>query len=155
MVLVVPREVNGLAAVERSLDAAHYTAWIEPLQPSVLVHLSLPRFEIAAPSTLALRGTLERLGTRQAFARRTANFRGIADPPSADDRLYISEVFHKAFVRVDEAGTEAAAATAVAMARSGGRPQSFTVTSDRPFLFFIRETTTGAVLFMGRVADPS
>ncbi|MEZ4328705.1 MAG: serpin family protein, partial [Polyangiales bacterium] len=155
MVIVVPRDVDGLPAVERSLDMTHYVAWTALLQPNVLVNLSLPRFEIAPPDTLALRSSLERLGMRQAFARGQADFLGIADPASAADRLYVSEVFHKAFVRVDEAGTEAAAATAVVMARSGGRPQVATVTADRPFLFFIRDTATGAVLFMGRVADPS
>ena len=90
-------------------------------------------------------------------SRGRATFAGIADPPSPADRLYISQVFHKAFVAVDERGTEAAAATAVVMARAGSAmpaepPAPFT--ADHPFLFFIRDLRSGAILFMGRLTDP-
>jgi serpin B len=71
------------------------------------------------------------------------------------DELYIGNVFHKAFVAVDEEGTEAAAATAVVM--DGGTsvpPEALPFDVDRPFLFLIREHATGAVLFLGRVIDP-
>ena len=70
----------------------------------------------------------------------------------------ISRVFHKAFVKVDEKGTEAAAATAVAMMRAGSamvREQPVVFRADHPFLFFIRDNATGLVVFMGRVADPT
>jgi len=85
-----------------------------------------------------------------------ADFTGIANPPDPRDRLFISEVFHKAFVKVDEKGTEAAAATAVVMDRAGAvmvQPAEFK--ADHPFLFFIRDNASGMILFMGRVADPS
>ena len=68
--------------------------------------------------------------------------------------MYISDVFHKAFVLVDEEGTEAAAATA-AMVFVRGRPPPVSVSVDRPFIFLIRDRETGAVLFVGRVLDPS
>ena len=69
------------------------------------------------------------------------------------DKLGISHVVHKAFVDVNEAGTEAAAATGVAMDSSQGRPGVFNV--DHPFLFMIRDAKTGSILFMGRVVDPT
>jgi serpin B len=82
------------------------------------------------------------------------------DPHAAEaipaQRLYAGEVFHKGFVRVDEKGTEAAAASAMGMpvgASPGGGPPRIVV--DRPFLFLIRDNASGMVLFLGRVADPS
>src|SRR5262245_26749999 len=96
------------------------------------------------------------MGMRLAFDRQKADFSGIANPPNPDDRLYIGHVFHKAFVAVDEQGTEAAAASAVTMPRAGGLPtEDRTFRADHPFLFFIRDTTTGAILFTGRVTDPT
>jgi serpin B len=122
----------------------------------VRVALSLPKFRIEG-DTVPLRDHLEALGIRLAFTNE-ADFSGIAAPPSPDDRLHIDAVFHKAFVRVDEQGTEAAAATAVTMMRAGGPPpqeeEPIVVRFDRPFLFVLRDVRTGAVLFLGRVADP-
>jgi serpin B len=69
--------------------------------------------------------------------------------------LFISEVIHKAFVSVDEAGTEAAAATAVVMKLSAMPEEPVEFTMDRPFIFMIRDIETGAILFVGRVVDPS
>jgi serpin B len=69
--------------------------------------------------------------------------------------LFISDVIHKAFVAVDEAGTEAAAATAVMMKLAAVPEEPVEVTVDRPFLFLIRDIETGAILFLGRVVDPS
>jgi serpin B len=82
----------------------------------------------------------------------------MAVPATPEDRLYISKVFHKAFVKVDERGTEAAAATAVVMAVAGAAPPSQPpkeFRADHPFLFFLRDLRTGVVLFSGRVDDPS
>lgn len=118
------------------------------------IMLSLPKFRVETP-TIALREYLEAQGMRRAFSQADADFTGIAAPPSPDDRLYVSGVFHKAFVRVDEEGTEAAAATAAPMA-ARGRPPSMPpeVRFDRPFLFLLRDVRTGTVLFLGRVSDP-
>jgi serpin B len=69
--------------------------------------------------------------------------------------LFIAEVVHKAFVSVDEAGTEAAAATAVVVAEMAMPEEPVEVTVDRPFVFLIRDVETGAILFVGRVVDPS
>jgi len=80
---------------------------------------------------------------------------GLSDSAAAE-RLYIDQVYHKAFIGVDEAGTEAAAATAVVLAEKSaviGDPAEFK--ADHPFVYLIRDNRTGAVLFMGRVTDPS
>ena len=93
---------------------------------------------------------LQTLGMTDAFVPGVADFAGIC----ATVPLFISAVLHKAFISVNEAGTEAAAATAVVI--SGfGVPEQATVVVDRPFLLVIRDQPTGAILFVGRVVDPS
>ena len=95
------------------------------------------------------------MGMPLAFDRDKADFTAMANPPDPRERLHIDDVFHKAFVKVDEKGTEAAAATAVMMAAGGGAPpKPVELKVDNPFLFFIRDTSTGLLLFMGRVVDP-
>ncbi len=158
MTIVLPREQGGLAALEAQLDAAHLASFTSSLDASHRVAVSLPKFRVAPEPSMRLREPLRALGMPLAFARGSADFSGIANPPRPDDRLYIAEVFHKAFVQVDEEGTEAAAATAVVMARAGAAPPRDTpipFTADHPFLFFIRDVRSGAILFMGRVVDPS
>jgi len=120
--------------------------------------LYLPKFKLEPP-LFALRKTLEALGMESAFdvPQGSANFDGIA-PKRPNDYLYISDVFHKTFVEVDEKGTEAAAATAVVMMRATAhfeeKPKPIEVRVDRPFLFAIQHRPSGACLFLGRVADP-
>jgi serpin B len=95
---------------------------------------------------------LAAMGMPDAFAYETADFGGI----EPNNELFISRVIHKAFVGVDETGTEAAAATAVVMdAGVSEPPEPRVVTLDRPFLFLIRDVETGTILFLGRVLDPS
>ncbi|MBN1772575.1 MAG: serpin family protein [Deltaproteobacteria bacterium] len=126
--------------------------------PQQEVEVWLPRFKIDPPTPTKLNADLEALGMPRAFERTQAEFEGIGDPPNPVDKLYVSAVFHRAFVEVNEEGTEAAAATAVVMARLGGGiavdhgPARFH--ADHPFLFLIRENRTGLVLFVGRVGDP-
>lgn len=120
------------------------------------VALSLPKLRLEPP-TVRLGDHLVAMGMPLAFDDERADFTGMANPPNPGDRLYISGVFHKAFVRVDEDGTEAAAATAVVMATRGmpmPEPDPVVVRFDRPFLFVLRDVRTGAVLFLGRVSDP-
>ena len=90
------------------------------------------------------------MGMPDAFEPGTADFSGMDGTRS----LFISDVFHKAFVAVDEKGTEAAAATAVIMGRSAAMEPDLVLTVDRPFIFLIRDKSTGAILFVGRVLDP-
>jgi serpin B len=156
LLLVLPDAVDGLPAVERSLDAARLDALVAGLAPT-RVRVALPKFEVDPPSSLPLGETLRGMGLAAAFDREKADFTGIADPPDPRDRLVLAEVFHKAFVRVDEAGTEAAAATAASMVRAASiaPPPEVEFRADHPFLFYLRDVESGLVLFAGRVADPS
>ena len=101
------------------------------------------------------------LGMPLAFTRSQADFSGInGHEPPHEDSLFISAVFHKAFVETNEEGTEAAAATAVAMAPTSARyrskpPPVPIFRADHPFLFAIRDRASGAFLFLGRMADPT
>ena len=113
-----------------------------------LVTGSLPRFGFESEFNLV--PSLMSLGMTDAFDGSQADFSGMS---TAGD-LYISGVFHQAFVAVDEIGTEAAAATAVVVSDTSA-PEPVTVVVDRPFLFVVRDRPTGAVLFLGRVVDPS
>jgi serpin B len=154
MTIVLPSAVDGLGAVEQSLTAAKLEAWTNALRPAQ-IDLALPRFTIDPAESLALGSLLASLGMHRAFDAEQADFTAIADPPDPSLRLFISQVFHKAFVKVDEKGTEAAAATAIVMTEGSAEPpQALSVQVDHPFLFFIRDRDTGLVLFMGRVNDP-
>ncbi|MBX3273895.1 MAG: serpin family protein [Sandaracinaceae bacterium] len=157
MTIVLPRERDGLGALEEGLDPERLERWVASLEDGHRVALALPKFRIAPPTSLRLADLLQQMNMRLAFSRERADFTGIANPPSPADRLYVSQVFHKAFVAVDEQGTEAAAATAVVMARAGsGMPPEppIELRADHPFLFFIRDLRSGTVLFMGRLTDP-
>jgi serpin B len=157
MTILLPAERMGLPALEQRIDAAQLDTWVGRLQPERVV-VALPKFTIDPAQPIALADELRRLGMRLAFDVQRADFTGIAAPPRPADRLVISEVFHKAFVKVDEKGTEAAAATAVLMQRAGSamnpqRPKEFI--ADHPFLFVIRDVRSGLILFLGRVVDPA
>ncbi|MEX1117263.1 MAG: serpin family protein [Terrimicrobiaceae bacterium] len=123
--------------------------------PRERIALTLPKFKLEPP-LLSLSDTLIKLGMPSAFndPRGSADFSGIA-PRSPDDYLYISEVFHKTFIAIDEDGTEAAAATAVVMMRAMSIPADpIKLVIDRPFLFAIQHRPSGTCLFLGRVVDP-
>lgn len=143
MVALVP-DSGRFAEFESTLDPTRLDAILVALRPRNLV-LSLPRFDFAF--TLPLKETLATLGMPIAFSAE-ANFSGI----DGTRRLVIQDVRHKAFISVDEAGTEAAAATAVVVGETSVPPA---VKIDRPFVFIIRDIPTGTVLFLGRVVDPS
>jgi len=139
MVVCVPRD---LVAFERILDAKRLRSL-----PATRLSVFLPRFRVT--SKFGLAETPQGTGVPTPFTAK-ADFRGISDRRGE----FISAVEHKAFVDVREAGTDAAAATAVVMSR-GGRPaagQRFQ--ADRPFLFLTRDTGTGSILFVGRVVYP-
>lgn len=154
MLLVLPDAVDGLPALESSLTPDTLRELRAAARPT-LVDVAVPKFEIDPPGSMALGSALQELGMKQAFTRQ-ADFTGIANPPNPDERLFVSAVFHKAFVKVDEKGTEAAAATAVVMAETASAQPApaATFTADHPFLFFIVDDASSLVLFMGRVADP-
>lgn len=142
MVVVVP---DDLAAFEASLDAARLDAITQSLTTHQL-DLTLPKFRFDAP--LGLKDTLMHLGMTDAFSSE-ADFSGI----DGSRQLAIKDVLHKGFVAIDENGTEAAAATAVIVGDTSA-PEPATLHVDKPFVFFIRDRPTGAILFIGRVVDP-
>jgi serpin B len=145
MVVLLP-QAGGLAAFERKLTAANLSAWQRKLSDHQ-VDVTLPKFKVTAE--FMLKPVLRRLGMPLAFDRGRADFSGMATRA----RLFISHVIHKAFVDVNEAGTEAAASTAVVMERLSAPPPA-TFHADRPFVYLLRDNRTGAILFLGRVTDP-
>lgn len=149
MVLIVPRELDGLPDVEAALSAETFRSWLAALETTDAT-VRLPRFEIEHEVDLV--PVLAALGMPSAFDSLTADFTGMISPEQDAD-LYIDGVYHKAFIKVDEVGTEAAAATGVVV--NDESASMFYVAADRPFLFVIRDELTGALLFVGRVMDPS
>jgi serpin B len=157
MLLVLPDAVDGLPGVEAKLDAAALERWATAVDVPAAgqrVDLRLPKFVIDPPKSTSLKDTLLAMGVKRAFDGENAQFEKMAPAPPP---LYISDAFHKAFIEVDEKGTEAAAATAVVMAEGSAAPMAPPVAFhvDRPFLFVLRDRVSGAVLFMGRVEDPT
>jgi serpin B len=149
MVVILPAKADGLAALEKSLDAKALDALVAKLKRAE-VNVTLPKFKMTSQFSLA--DALQALGMKLAFDPGKADFSAMNEK----EKLFISAVIHKAFVDVNEEGTEAAAATAVAMALAmapAGEPEKFV--ADHPFLFVIRHRETGVILFMGRVADPT
>ena len=146
MTIVVP---DDLVAFEHGLDAALF-AQITAGLGAAEVDLTLPRFKVETKSDLS--SALAGMGMPLAFDPGRADFSGI----TAQEQLYIEKVVHQANIAVDEKGTEATAATAVVMALASAAPsQAVTLHVDRPFIFAVRDTNTGAILFLGRVVDPS
>ncbi len=145
MTIIVPTDI---AAFDPSFDAATFAQITGALQTRP-VELALPKFKIETKIDLA--AVLARMGMTSAFDRSAADFSGI----TAAEQLYISAVVHQANIDVDEKGTEAAAATAVVVTLGSVPGNPVTLNVDRPFIFAVRDTGTGAVLFLGRVADPS
>jgi serpin B len=152
MYLLVPDARDGLPAIEATLDSTFKS--LQQKLANQRVALSLPRFTIDPPTSIDLARILQGLGIVDAFSPEKADFSNIAKPKTPADKIFISAVFHTAFVKVDEKGTEAAAATAVAMPRGGPPPKSVELRVDHPFLFVIADKPSGLILFIGRVTDP-
>ena len=141
MVVIVP---DDLAAFEADLDLATLDDVLNRISEGG-VHLTLPRFAFSTHASLL--GPLRALGVTAAFDRDSADFTRMTEGGG----LFVDAVEHEAFIEVDEDGTEAAAATGVAMADSHGP----SIDATRPFLFLIRDQATGTILFIGRVLDPT
>jgi serpin B len=146
MVVVVPTE-GSFQDWACSLDAEQWSAVVDGMQ-RMQVRLTMPKFTFE--SGFRLKDALMRLGMPEAFSG-TADFSGMTGKRD----LFISDVYHKAFVAVDEEGTEAAAATAVVMELTAAPAQPVEVRVDRPFVFVIRDIETGAILFLGHVVNPA
>ena len=149
MLVLLPRKVDGMRQLEADLAPAKLKEWMSVLRRKEVV-VFLPRFKMT--SMFRLDETLAALGMRDAFSPARADFSGM------DGRkgwLHIGVVLHKAFVEVNEEGTEAAAATAVGIRATAMPAPPPEFRADRPFLFLIMEKETGSILFMGRVTDPT
>jgi serpin B len=147
LLVLLPKQRDGLAALEKKLSWENVKQWIGSLRRQE-VNIWLPKFKLEAQFQLA--EVLKDLGMPLAFSDK-ADFSGM----DGQHDLLISDVVHKAYVDVNEEGTEAAAATGVmvgAMAMPAAPPLEFR--ADHPFVFLIRENRTGSILFMGRVTDP-
>ncbi len=147
MLLIVPDE-GAFAEVEAKL-AEGLIAEVATGLARVEVGLTMPKFEFRTQA--GLNPALRELGMATAFDPAVADFSGM----TTAEQLYISEVIHEAYIAVDEEGTEAAAATAVVMRATAAPLETVQLTIDRPFLFALRDLETGALLFLGRVMDPS
>lgn len=145
MVLLLPR-ADGLDALEKRLNPVDFGAWVTAAR-NRKVGVMLPKFKLGSGSVL--NRILQALGVTDAFVQGRADFSGMDDRRGA---LFLSKVLHKAVIEVDEKGTEAAASTLGILVQQSLPPQFF---ANHPFLFLVRETGTGTILFMGRVADPS
>jgi serpin B len=150
MVVLLPKEIDGLTNLEANLTFQKLQRWTESVKHEDEVKVYLPKFKTTAEFMLS--GTLQVMGMESAFDPKTADFSGMTD---AED-LFISAVIHKAFVDVNEEGTEAAAATGIAVAGAAfeepKEPPVFR--ADHPFVFMIRDNRNGAILFLGRITNP-
>jgi len=149
MLVLLPEKNKGLAGLEADLTAEKLSLWTDSLKPQK-VRVFLPKFTMS--STLRLDDSLKKLGMTDAFDPGTADF----SPMTVNkDKLFIGAVVHKAFVDVNEAGTEASAATGVVVGlTSAVRAPTLVFRADHPFLVLIRSNRSGSILFMGRVSEP-
>lgn len=144
MLILLPTE--NLDSIEPSLTAEKLTEYKAQMSETKLDSISFPKFEF--DTKYFMKDTLSAMGMPTAFGY--ADFSGM----DGTRNLIISQVIHQAFVKVDEQGTEAAAATAVVMKESAAMPRNV-FRADHPFIFIIQEKDTGNILFMGRVTDPT
>lgn len=141
-------EPTDFRAFDAYFDATLLDTITAQLAPREVASLYLPRFKIDAATDLA--DALARIGMPLAFDAERADFSDI----TSSERLFIAHVIHEATIDVNERGTEATAATAVAIAAGAAPAEPLTIHVDHPFVFVLRDRTTGAVLFLGRVTQP-
>jgi serpin B len=150
LIVLLPKDRSGLPALEQSLTAASTQQWLSQVVQRDKVIVALPKFK--STQQFELGGTLGAMGMAEAFSG-SADFSGMTGKRD----LAISDVIHKAYIDVNEEGTEAAAATAVgfrALAMRGPVEQPPVFRADHPFIFLIRDNRSSSILFMGRMADP-
>lgn len=148
MVIIVPKE-GYFDEFEGSLDSNRLSDVLGSIH-NAYVMVNMPRFSYKGDA-FSLREILSSMGMSSAFDPDLADFSGMTGKRD----LHISDIFHRAFLTVNEDGTEAAAATAVVIGVTAIPAEPVTMSIDRPFIFLIRDIKTAAVLFMGRVMDPT
>jgi len=149
MIILLPKESDALPEFERRLTTENLSAWLDKLHKREVI-VSVPKFKMT--SQFGLASMLASMGMTDAFSPSRADFSAI----NGKKDLFISAVIHKAYVDVNEEGTEAAAATAVTMKATSVGPTRIPVfRADHPFLFLIRDNLSAGILFIGRVMNPS
>ena len=147
MVVLLPKKVDGISELEKALTAENLAQWFDGVSNREVV-VTMPKFKMTSKFSMA--DVLRTMGMTDAFTAR-ADFSGMTGKRD----LFISAVIHQAYVDVNEEGTEAAAATGVVMKLTSIRPDQTPVfRADHPFLFLIRDKTSGSILFLGRVLNP-
>ena len=168
MVVIAPNDPLKLAVIEQKMTQENLTSWVANLNQRT-VDVYMPKFKVETEYTLGdseSPATLQKMGMVRAFVdprdpTNGAVFDGMSHATNPSNKLYISSVLHKAFVEVNEQGTEAAAATSVQMAVPVSATLSTTVPftptfkADRPFIYLIRDRVTGNILFLGRMMEPA
>jgi serpin B len=148
LIVLLPREKTGISVLEQKLTVENILRWQDQLRKQK-IKLFFPKFKIEAQFNLGQ--TLSAMGMPDAFDPNRADFSAMI----GKKELFISAVIHKAFVEVNEEGTEAAAATGVVVGVTSIAPPPPTFKADHPFVFFIRDNATRSILFLGRVLNPS
>jgi len=148
MLLFLPKKADGLADLEKSLARGKLAEWLPKLKAAEVL-VALPRFQMTG--RLELAKTLADAGMPTAFDPAAADFSGMN---GGQGPLFLGAVIHKAFLEVNEEGTEAAAATGAALSLGEDFYQPKIFRADHPFVFLVRDTKSGAILFMGRLANP-
>jgi serpin B len=148
LVLLLPRQPDGLPELEKACTGPKLTEWLSQLKPET-VDVTLPRFTTTSESQL--KDLLVQLGMPLAFQREGADFSGIC---TSERSFALSSVVQHVRISVDETGTEAHAATAIRTNRGLGTPATYEFRADHPFVFFLRDMRTGTILFMGRLVEP-
>jgi serpin B len=146
MIVLLPKEYGGLSKFEKKLTPENVSNWLARLRKRKVI-VSIPKFKMT--SQFGLVGVLKSMGMRDAFSQR-ADFSGM----NGKKDLFISAVIHKAYVDVNEEGTEAAAATGIVVGITSVQPQPPVFRADHPFLFLIRDNNSGSILFIGRIMNP-
>jgi serpin B len=148
MIILLPKETDALPKFEKTLNLEDFSQWLDRLHRREVI-VSVPKFKMTSQFSLA--SVLTSMGMADAFSATAADFSGI----TGGRDLFISAVIHKAYVDVNEEGTEAAAATGVTMRlTSVGPTQTPVFRADHPFLFLIRDNHSGSILFIGRLMNP-
>jgi serpin B len=150
MVIVLPDEVGGATGLASDLDALRLAALFQDLKAPNLIEIAMPRIKIDFAGDLT--PLFKEAGMSRAFQPGLADFSGMTG--GAPAKLAIGDIKHRAVIEMNEQGTEAAAATSIAVLSSLIVPQAKPFVVDRPFLFYIVDDATGAILFQGRISDP-
>jgi serpin B len=148
MLVMLPNEGVSTAEIMQSLDKDSWKTYLEDMSQPLELDVWLPKFTFSWETNL--NDVLASLGMPKAFSPNEADFTKI----NSKGGLFISKVKHKTFIAVNEEGTEAAASTSVGISLTSVAPSSVEFHADHPFLFFITEEDSGAILFMGQLSDP-